>query len=448
MQMFHLSSMKMGLDQAVLHGFENGGGDGEGALSKDAVEKLLRHGAYDIFNEDKTGTGDAESNAFVEQDIDWILERRATAVVHENTGSASSAAGGTFSKASFKAQTSPDANKDGGGGGQQDVDIDDPEFWTKMVGAAKIDEESFDAGKKRKRKEANYSESLLSRELDQQLQYVDSEGSESDEVRDDDFGEDDASDSSTTPRKRIKREFSKWGRKNSRGWKRADADKLVKALNAYGYGHLPWEEFRDESDLLEYDCSEVCLDATVVERIVLILTFVQQIQRMSWAIVLGTLREVAEENVVASQRRAERAIQKKIDDGERRAEGNKPDPNDASGGVLAMYHQRLASDKHAYNVLEEHLQSLVQSHRLWLAQVFQDAKAYGFANERRPEQALTWLASVSGKGSVQIHDENALFAQNLWPQLKSRGWKVERVSSGGVVLARYMCGNETVGSAG
>jgi hypothetical protein len=256
MQMFHLSSMKMGLDQAVLHGFENGG-DKEGALSKDEVEKLLRHGAYDIFNEDKAGTTDAESNAFIEQDIDSILERRAKTVVHENSGSKSNAAGGTFSKASFKAQTSPGAKNGASDGGQMDVDIDDPEFWTKMVGAAKVDEESLDTGKKRKRKEANYSESRYARVIDQQLRYVDSDESDSDEVREDDFDEDDLSESSTSPRKKCKREFAKWGRKNSQGWKRADAEKLVKALHAYGYGHLPWDEFREKGDLSGYDCSEV-----------------------------------------------------------------------------------------------------------------------------------------------------------------------------------------------
>merc|ERR1712032_1279857 len=73
MQMFHQSSLKMGLDQAVLQGFEsNSSSDGGGAMTKEEVERLLRHGAYDIFNEDKTGTGEAESNDFIQQDIDSI----------------------------------------------------------------------------------------------------------------------------------------------------------------------------------------------------------------------------------------------------------------------------------------------------------------------------------------------------------------------------------------
>ena len=257
MQMFHLSSMKMGLDQAVLHGFENGKRDGEGTLTKDEIEKLLRHGAYDIFNEDKSGTADSESKTFVEQDIDWILERRARTVVHENTGTASSAAGGTFSKASFKAIVNPESSNGETGGNQVDVDIDDPEFWTKIIGAPKQDDEFLDAGKKRKRNEANYSESQYSRQFSEQIDLSDSEVSESDEIREEDFGDDDVSDSSATPNKKRKREFSKWGRKHSQGWKRPDAEKLVKTLSAYGYGLISMEELRKRADLAEYDFDEV-----------------------------------------------------------------------------------------------------------------------------------------------------------------------------------------------
>lgn len=41
MQMFHMSSMKMGLDQAVLQGFENGGSGDNGPVSNDSIEHDL-----------------------------------------------------------------------------------------------------------------------------------------------------------------------------------------------------------------------------------------------------------------------------------------------------------------------------------------------------------------------------------------------------------------------
>lgn len=130
MQMFHMSSLKMGLDEAVLHGFQKNS-SGEGAMTKDEIEKLLRHGAYDIMNEHKAGTAEAESNAFKEQDIDSILSRRSRKVVHDNTGSGSKAAGGTFSKASFVNKTpSKKGDTVDGQAATEDVDVNDPDFWT------------------------------------------------------------------------------------------------------------------------------------------------------------------------------------------------------------------------------------------------------------------------------------------------------------------------------
>jgi len=124
--------MKMGLDQAVLQGIENNGG--KDIMTKEEVEKLLKHGAYDIFKEDKDGTSEKESNDFVSQDIDSILARRAKTVIHDNTGSNSNAAGGTFSKASFKSTSSD-------GVAAAEIDVDDPDFWTKVVGEAKKEED-------------------------------------------------------------------------------------------------------------------------------------------------------------------------------------------------------------------------------------------------------------------------------------------------------------------
>ena len=115
MQMFHMSSLKMGLDQAILQGIENSGGNKD-MLNKEEIEKLLKHGAYEIFKEDKDGTSEKESSDFEAQDIDSILERRTKTVFHENTGSKSNAAGGTFSKASFK-----NTNSDGIAGADVDV---------------------------------------------------------------------------------------------------------------------------------------------------------------------------------------------------------------------------------------------------------------------------------------------------------------------------------------
>lgn len=245
-------------------------------MTKEEVERLLRHGAYDIFNEEKSGAADAESNEFVQQDIDSILERRSKTVVHENTGSKSSAAGGTFSKASFKAPKTPDGGTKKSG--NEDVDIDDPEFWKKMVGEGKVEDDSTDlAGKKRKRTQANYSERDYDRRLTGTLGSggSDSESSsssnESDSESDnwDDDDEDLVADTSAeneggkigrTKRIRKKKEKSRWGGTGPTEWEKADVEKVFKALQMYGYGNLEWDVFSKKLDISregQYSIEEV-----------------------------------------------------------------------------------------------------------------------------------------------------------------------------------------------
>jgi len=398
MQMFHMSSMKMGLDQAVLQGFECGSNQ-ESALSKDEVEKLLRHGAYDIFNEEKAGSTDSESNAFVEQDIDWILERRAKTVVHENTGSRSSVAGGTFSKASFKTLKSPDGKK-GGKSESVDVDIDDPDFWKKMVGEAKVDESKELPEKKRKRSQANYNENSFSRDLDSEFSDVDS----TDES-------DNESASSESSRKRRKREPSKWGRKDSQGWKRNDAEKLVKALYSYGYGNISWEAFREKSGLMNYETSEI--------------------HRLSWSVILATLREAGEDGVIAVRRKADRLAQRNLDQGSRgESQGN-------SGGILAKPSDVLQIESDY--LLAKEFQKLLICHLPWLSRVIQDAKFFAQSNKGRPRDVVE---KYINSGSKQVshsgsQGQKTIFAENLWPQLKNRGWEVEHHDCGGEVITRY-----------
>ena len=140
----------------MLQGLESGSSGGDtAAMTKDEVEKLLRRGAYDIFNEEKTGSSERESSLFEAQSIDDILARRTKTVVYQNTGSKSNAAGSTFSKASFTA-VHDDADREGN---VDDVDIEDPDFWKKVVGEGKVEEASaIDlSGKKRKRNATRYS---------------------------------------------------------------------------------------------------------------------------------------------------------------------------------------------------------------------------------------------------------------------------------------------------
>lgn len=68
-----------------------------------------------------------EGSRFCEEDIDQILQRRATTITIESEGK-----GSTFSKASFVASEN-----------RTDIALDDPEFWQKWAKKADIDVDSM-----------------------------------------------------------------------------------------------------------------------------------------------------------------------------------------------------------------------------------------------------------------------------------------------------------------
>jgi hypothetical protein len=245
-------------------------------MTKEEVERLLRHGAYDIFNEEKAGTAESESNDFVQQDIDSILARRSKTVVHENTGTGSSAAGGTFSKASFRAPKTPNGAETKGT--TDDIDIDDPDFWKKMVGEEHLNAGFGDdlAGKKRKRNKTNYSERDFDQKIEGAIVMSDDGGSSSSAEFDSDSDDESLQDGSphsikdladsdagkaaappvpgaTKPRgkkiKKRKKEKARWGGSGMDEWSKSDVNVLLKALHSYGYGNHSWEDFRDKAGL-------------------------------------------------------------------------------------------------------------------------------------------------------------------------------------------------------
>ena len=156
MHMFHSASMKLGLEQAVLSKQRNQGEEGaEGKKSKSKsereaqakkIDQLLKKGAYDVFRDDD----DEEAKKFMETDIDQLMESSAKDVTYGKQTNNLSSGLGSFSKASFVTDT---------GDGEKDVDLDDPDFWSKAVGLDKPTEtpeeisHMIDDGVKRSRKQ-------------------------------------------------------------------------------------------------------------------------------------------------------------------------------------------------------------------------------------------------------------------------------------------------------
>ncbi|GMF11826.1 unnamed protein product [Phytophthora lilii] len=144
LHMFHKASLKLGLDQAVLGGIKNDDpvaklkgtatkSKANDRMSKEEIENLLKHGAYEMFKEQES-EAEAASKKFGEESIDQILSR-STTIVHDPTkdadGNEKKNVMSSFSKATFVSSTNPD----------ELVDIDDPNFWTKVIGLNGVEEQ-------------------------------------------------------------------------------------------------------------------------------------------------------------------------------------------------------------------------------------------------------------------------------------------------------------------
>ncbi|KAI5169944.1 hypothetical protein PAEPH01_1120 [Pancytospora epiphaga] len=113
-EMFDKAGMKLGLDRAVLQrmSFDQKEGSSASGRKEDAIQLLLRKGAYGILME-----ADDASQKFCEEDIDQILERRTRIIKHSDGGN-------VFSKATF----------------QVEEDIEDPDFWENLLSQKKSEE--------------------------------------------------------------------------------------------------------------------------------------------------------------------------------------------------------------------------------------------------------------------------------------------------------------------
>ncbi|KAG7383394.1 choline dehydrogenase 7 [Phytophthora pseudosyringae] len=144
LHMFHKASLKLGLDQAVLGGIKSDDhvaklkgtakqSTANDRMSKEEIENLLKHGAYEMFKE-QDSEAEAASNKFGSESIDQILSR-STTIVHDPTrdtdGNEKKNVMSSFSKATFVSSTNPD----------EAVDIDDPNFWTKVIGLNGVEEQ-------------------------------------------------------------------------------------------------------------------------------------------------------------------------------------------------------------------------------------------------------------------------------------------------------------------
>ena len=276
MHMFHSASMKLGLDRAMLSHAraqaEGSGGSGAmskgteqllaagtgragGALKAQEIDELLKRGAYDVFREEDEG----ETRAFEEADIDAILERSTTKVSYDGAKSGGAASAlSSFSKASFVALED----------GQEEVDLDDPDFWKKAIGLdAPAEEEAVDPAvadaseldfianlpAQRRRRQARFFGMAHSDTDDSEAEY---EASSDDDDGGDEKG---GSDSDTSERGGAGASSSRGSRRDGRrakdGWPMSARDRLIRAVHVFGFGR--WDVLLKETGLNDKTAAEV-----------------------------------------------------------------------------------------------------------------------------------------------------------------------------------------------
>uniref|UniRef100_A0A665X7V4 Chromodomain helicase DNA binding protein 8 n=1 Tax=Echeneis naucrates TaxID=173247 RepID=A0A665X7V4_ECHNA len=227
-EMLDKASLKLGLDRAVLQsmsGNKDSNVNGIQQFSKKEIEDLLRKGAYAAIMDEND-----EGSRFCEEDIDQILQRRATTITIESEGK-----GSTFSKASFVASEN-----------RNDIALDDPEFWQKWAKKADIDMDTIN------RKNTLVIDTPRVRKQTRQYSSLRGEGG--------DLSDMDSDDEYPPANSRQSRSSRRSDRHSGGGYGRTDCFRVEKHLLVYGWGR--WRDIlshaRCKRRLSERDVETIC----------------------------------------------------------------------------------------------------------------------------------------------------------------------------------------------
>uniref|UniRef100_A0A671Y5X8 Chromodomain helicase DNA binding protein 8 n=1 Tax=Sparus aurata TaxID=8175 RepID=A0A671Y5X8_SPAAU len=227
-EMLDKASLKLGLDRAVLQsmsGNKDSNVNGIQQFSKKEIEDLLRKGAYAAIMDEND-----EGSRFCEEDIDQILQRRATTITIESEGK-----GSTFSKASFVASEN-----------RNDIALDDPEFWQKWAKKADIDMDSIN------RKNTLVIDTPRVRKQTRQYSSLRGEGG--------DLSDLDSDEEYPPANSRQSRASRRSDRHSGGGYGRTDCFRVEKHLLVYGWGR--WRDIlshaRCKRRLSERDVETIC----------------------------------------------------------------------------------------------------------------------------------------------------------------------------------------------
>lgn len=131
---------------------------------------------------------------------------------------------------------------------------------------------------------------------------------------------------------------------------------------------------------------------------------------MSWSLALLSILETADDDAIQAKKREERAAEKKQEES-----------GEVSAGVLAMDLSQNCIDE--AQLKEKHFEKLWNMNATWAKLALEDAVTFAKANEPRDSDTLKTALLISEPQKPQQGGVSSTFAENVWPSLKSRGWK-------------------------
>lgn len=158
---------------------------------------------------------------------------------------------------------------------------------------------------------------------------------------------------------------------------------------------------------------------------------------MCWAMALTALLETAEDDAVQARKREERASEKKLE-----VSAN------ADGGTLAVDRSTEIRDKDlpVEELRRRTFSKLWKANAVWAEKALRDAVSYAKQNAPRDQDAIDKALRKRNESTfLETNDISSIFAANVWPSLKSRGWKAMISADGSAAgQTRYSFKNEEV----
>lgn len=185
-----------------------------------------------------------------------------------------------------------------------------------------------------------------------------------------------------------------------------DAEQVLKALQTFGYGNVPWNQF----------IASMTLSKSMKP---------DELKRMTWSLALICLQDAAQDHVNEATRKAEASA--------------KSDSKAAEGDVLARIGNEssntdckeveVGNSKVAETAEQAAFKKILAANDSWASKALTDAHAFSLTTSPRDESFLkSVLSGIHSPGKNQKENPVQVkltlgFEDNVWPALRSRGWK-------------------------